>query len=291
MDTNNFFSFQRIAMVMKRELMENWKKNLYTFIGIYAAFLIVMLVLMGSASGTPGGELSYKIYCNGYVKGFTFTTLLFGFIYASSIMENMQTKEQRISFLMLPATMIEKFVARALYVTVGLIVAILVAISLAELTRLMLIPLFDLPEMYHKTVLPDVFSIIFLKDDKLIYMEGEKHMWLVHLLVWCWLLWSHSLYILGGNYWYKKPFFKTLGTIILVILVGSFAMIHIVDWVGVDTWMNIGNWLEEHTGWVTLTHLRSFGVAFFSAFTLFNWWLSYKLFTRAQVVKPKFRLL
>lgn len=291
MDTNNFFSFQRIAMVMKRELMENWKKNLYAFIGIYAAFLIVMVVQMGNASGTPGDELRYKIYCNGYVEVFTLGALFLSFINASSIMEGMQTKEQRISFLMLPATMIEKFVARFLYVTVGLIVAILVAVSLAELTRLMLMPLFDLPEMYRKTVLPDVFWMMFVEDDRWIYIEGEQYPWLANLFVWCWLLWSHSLYILGGNYWYKKPFFKTLGTIILVMLVGSFAMIHIVDWVGGDTWMNIGNWLEEHTGWMTLAHVYSFGVAFFSAFTLFNWWLSYKLFTRAQVVKPKFRLL
>ena len=34
MDTNNFFSFSRIAMVMKREIMENWKTNLYRLIGI-----------------------------------------------------------------------------------------------------------------------------------------------------------------------------------------------------------------------------------------------------------------
>ena len=30
MDTNKFFSFSRIAMVMKREIMENWKTNLYS---------------------------------------------------------------------------------------------------------------------------------------------------------------------------------------------------------------------------------------------------------------------
>ena len=34
MDTNKFFSFLRIAMVMKREIMENWKTNLYRLIGI-----------------------------------------------------------------------------------------------------------------------------------------------------------------------------------------------------------------------------------------------------------------
>jgi len=29
----------------------------------------------------------------------------------------------------------------------------------------------------------------------------------------------------------------------------------------------------------------------FFAFTVLNWWLSYKLFTRRQVIEPKFRLL
>ena len=29
MDTNKFFSFSRIAMVMKREIMENWKKQIF----------------------------------------------------------------------------------------------------------------------------------------------------------------------------------------------------------------------------------------------------------------------
>ena len=29
MDTNHFFSFSRIAMVMKREIIENWKKRTF----------------------------------------------------------------------------------------------------------------------------------------------------------------------------------------------------------------------------------------------------------------------
>ena len=50
MDTNNFFSFSRIAMVMKREIMENWKTNLYRLIGIYAAFALVMILHMWTMS-------------------------------------------------------------------------------------------------------------------------------------------------------------------------------------------------------------------------------------------------
>ena len=54
---------------------------------------------------------------------------------------------------------------------------------------------------------------------------------------------------------------------------------------------SFAEWLEANFQWVTLNKLLSLGVAFFSAFTMFNWWLSYRLFTRSQVIKPKFRLL
>ena len=62
MDTNNFFSFSRIAMVMKREIMENWKTNLYRLIGIYAAFALVMILHpisrpLQKARGYPPDEL------------------------------------------------------------------------------------------------------------------------------------------------------------------------------------------------------------------------------------------
>ena len=67
--------------------------------------------------------------------------------------------------------------------------------------------------------------------------------------------------------------------------------VHIISWVGNDGMRSFAEWLEANFQWVTLNKLLSLGVAFFSAFTMFNWWLSYRLFTRSQVIKPKFRLL
>ena len=57
MDTNNFFSFSRIAMVMKREIMENWKTNLYRLIGIYAAFALVMILHMWTMSSGRSSQI------------------------------------------------------------------------------------------------------------------------------------------------------------------------------------------------------------------------------------------
>lgn len=112
MDTNNFFSFSRIAMVMKREIMENWKTNLYRLIGIYAAFALVMILHMWTMSSGRSSQISFTTYCSNIMGTFVFIIGIASIAYAANIMENMITKEKRIAFLMLPATMIEKFVAR-----------------------------------------------------------------------------------------------------------------------------------------------------------------------------------
>ena len=297
MDTNKFFSFSRIAMVMKREIMENWKTNLYRLIGIYAGFLLVMVFTMSKqASSYSDPQVAFQHYCSNVLGAFVLIIGIFGIVYAANIMENMITKEKRIAFLMLPATMIEKFVARFLTVTVGLAVAVFVAASLAEITRYLLLPLFNVPETFHQSVLYNLLSMASV-DGEQIYrgsgyaMNMPYQNWLGELCGWAFLVWSHSLYILGGSYWYKKPFFKTLGTLMLISILFSVLSVHILSWIGDDNMRSFSEWLETNFQWMTLNKLLSLGVAFFSAFTMFNWWLSYQLFTRSQVVKPKFRLL
>ena len=296
MDTNKFFSFSRIAMVMKREIMENWKINLYRLIGIYAAFALVMVLTMSKQVTYSDSQMAFQHYCSNIMGTFAFIIGIFGIVYAANIMENMITKEKRIAFLMLPATMIEKFVARFLIVTVGLAAAVFVAASLAEITRYLLLPLFNVPETFHQSVLYNLLSMASV-DGEQIYrgsgyaMNMPYQNWLGELCGWAFLLWSHSLYILGENYWYKKPFFKTLGALMLISILFSVLSVHILSWIGDDNMRSFSEWLETNFQWMTLNKLLSLGVAFFSAFTMFNWWLSYRFFTRSQVVKPKFRLL
>lgn len=296
MDNNNFFSFPRIMMVMKREIMENWKTNLYRFIGLYAAFALVMILNMLKL-GSRGGDyqIMYNQYCSNVMASFIFIVGIASFVYAASIMENMMTKEQRIYFLMLPATMIEKFVARFLIVTVGLGISVVVAASLAEITRYLVLPLFGTPEVFHQSVLYTILSRVEIDGEQVFRGPGVLDMTyqncLGEICGWVFLIWSHSLYVLGGNYWYKKPFFKTLGTLILISILWSVLTVHVISWVGGDVMLSFAEWLEANFQWLTLNKLLVLGIAFFSTFTFFNWWLSYKLFTRSQVIKPKFCLL
>lgn len=98
MDTNKFFSFLRIAMVMKREIMENWKTNLYRLIGIYAAFALVMVLTMSKQVTYSDSQMAFQHYCSNIMGTFAFIIGIFGIVYAANIMENMITKEKRIAF-------------------------------------------------------------------------------------------------------------------------------------------------------------------------------------------------
>ena len=98
MDTNHFFSFSRIAMVMKREIMENWKTNLYRLIGIYAAFALVMILHMWTMSSGRSSQISFTAYCSNIMGTFVFIIGIASIAYAANIMENMITKEKRIIF-------------------------------------------------------------------------------------------------------------------------------------------------------------------------------------------------
>ena len=70
MNTNRYFSFSRLGLVMKRDFMENWKTNLYRFLGPYAAFLLVMW--FSSMNMTNFNEFS------DIVSGTFFSVLFFG---------------------------------------------------------------------------------------------------------------------------------------------------------------------------------------------------------------------
>ena len=145
MSTNNTFSFSRLALVMKRDWMENWKKNLNLFLAMSLAFLAVYLFQMNDFDYPIVGEnmsIDAMDYINSHTQGFALVFYLTLFYQAAEIMSNMRTKESRLSYLMLPATMLEKFLARFLYVTAGIVLMFLVSSLLAEVVRWAFMPFF-----------------------------------------------------------------------------------------------------------------------------------------------------
>ena len=288
MSTNNCFSFARLGMVMKRDLMENWKKNLYRFLGPYAGFLLVVLFCYAIGA-------HYSSFQTTMLSAFTLI-LVFGGIYtASGIMENMDTQQNRISFLMLPATSLEKFITRALYVTIGFTLTMIIALLLAEATRFLFLPLFDLPEGYNQSVLPFMWENLTRFQSMKFTGEGADESYTIGVMTnvigWLVLFWSHSFFILGGCYWQKHPFWKTLGVIMLVNHLLGLTGILLIQSLENVNWQIDEEWVEANLSWITIEGILTFVIVLFTCLLAFNWWLSYRCFKRSQVIKPKFHLL
>ena len=280
MNANRYFSFSRLGLVMKRDFMENWKTNLYRFLGPYTIFLLVMW--FSSMNMTNFNEFS------DIVSATFFSVLFFGGSFtASYALETMNTQQKRISFLMLPATSFEKFFARFLYVTVGFVVLSTIALLLAEVTRFLLLPMFDLPDTFKQSTLPNVWQTIM--NVRTFNFNGSGIM--ESVVGWLFLIWIHSFFLLGGCRWYKNAFWKTLGLIILVNFFFIFVSVNLVESLDEGVMEEILLWCEANFSWVTVTGILSFAIVMFMLLIVLNWWLSYRCFTRSQVIKPKFRLL
>lgn len=294
MDTNRYFSFSRLGLMMKRDWMENWKTNLYRFMGPYAFILFVMLMCyMNMDMKSSFSEFS------DIVSGTFVSVLFFGGIFsASSIMETMNTQQKRISFMMLPATSLEKFIVRALYVTIGFVLLSVLSLLLAEATRLVFLPLFDLSEEFQQSALPHVFSRLDIFADSsgvtLSNTWPEEQFYSILLGQICSLLyvaWMHSFFILGGCYWNKQPFWKTLGSMILVHVLVYTVFINALIILMKNGWEKYHEHLESILGGITINQSLTFFSVVLLVLILLNWCLAYRCFTRQQVIKPKFRLL
>lgn len=284
------FSMTRVQHIMRRDLIENWKSNLYGLLGIFAACFFPMLGFLWSAErwteeGYPE-VYSFERFCGNMLGIIGMVVSVAMIYYASRIMKCMDNKEKRISYLLLPATKLEKFFSRALFVTVGTALMILVALLALELTHYLLLPLFDLPAVYSQPMLVEVFSMRWAHASVDATGEPVYSWWLMQLLVWIFCLWNHSLFILGGSFWYKHPFLKTIGACLAVTILGGILFANLAEGGFLALF---SDWMQEHyqdTPQTVNGLLTIISVVFF-LFTVFNWWLSYRLFTRSEVVKRK----
>ena len=269
---SNTFSFSRLMMVMKHDLVENWKNNLHSLLSIYGAFLISALMSYASINGSVDSSI-YFAYRLGFFIAVGFITFFIFHFSAANIMDITSTKEKRIAYLMLPATQTEKFVSRALQVTLGTLIMVIVALFLAEITRLILFPLLGASKALQHFCLFDFNDIFFKKYywSQVDVSVLEIYKFPVILNTVSWYLVSHSIFILGGTYFYKRPVVKTFGTIVLVLTALSF----------------IFSFWDPISALQTVNFEVAIWTSSFVALIIIvaNWRLSYFLFTRSQVTE------
>lgn len=284
------FNIKRFIHTLKWSMLAT-KKEITTIAGcMFFLYLMPFIISVMSSHGkldiiAESDIQSAAIVCINYLAVF----LMIGGCW---ILNNMKTKEQRITFKMLPASDLEKYLARVIYITVVWFAIGILTFCLADICRMLIclisgthgahsiIPyafnIINHIEMTERGIdhyLIYAFNIIFI-DDHIEMTERDMDYYLIIASIYGWVFWAHSLYVLGGAFFRRRQFILTscvhflLGFIALFLSRYKGSVIIDPD----DTHINV------------LLCIYPF-IAF--AIALFNWWLAYKLFKRSQVINNK----
>ena len=274
------FNIHRFLLVAKRDIMEDWKGNLTKGIGNYALYTIIMISLFINSHG-----MKFQDFIANMAEWIlVFTSIVFIFV-SSDVLSPLSSKAKRISFLNLPATNLEKFVWRFLYVSIGFLAINLAAIILLDITHYLLLPLFSLGEGYANLLTPYLIAEIYDRITSIYFNVDGTPINISAISVTTFLvmsLWAHSLYLVGGCIWQKHPVLRT-GSALFFLFVLMLIVLKMFSPVLLD----IKPFMTEF--------FRSNGVkpvviiadCVIGAFTLLNWWISYRIFRSMQIVNPK----
>ncbi len=191
------------------------------------------------------------------------------------IFANMQTKAQRTTVKLLPATDLEKFLVNFLAVTLGAAVMAIVAFCIADIVRIVVCLIFGID---HVAIgLPYFIQMIFTDTDFAgsSVNAGRIFPTAVNFTALGWCLWAQSLYVLGGTVLRRYQFVITSAVHVLLFI--AFAVVVSYGSGNVETTV-----MDEGLAPV----FYAIGTVL-AAIAVLNWWLSYRIFKRMQVINNK----
>ena len=191
----------------------------------------------------------------------------------------------------MPATNLEKFLSRVLINTVMVIVMAYIALLCADLVRMLFVPFYEIKEFYGLT-LPKVF--VSGSDPFVEIYQGAGRDWGTvegtravvdfnparGIIAASWLgvlvLLIHSIFMLGGCIWRRAAIIKTLALGVGFISFGLWLVEQChLSWIFHDD--NLLKWYLNSSLARVLTYLLLI-------VPIFNWWLSFRIFSLKQVV-------
>ena len=271
---NNNFQFSRLLMVMRWDVFTNLKTYLNMTLGMISALLPVYILQQYQLSKQYQHLPSIAIKL-GYQGISQYTLLIFTIamcMMATQIFMVMKTNGQREQFLMLPASNLEKYISRFLFSTLGAVVAMIIAIVVADLVQLLFS--FLLLPGHHQSVCLSTVALLWKIWNVFIENIDSTRSLLLSLFIVVCVVCAHSFFILCGTLFRKHTIVVT--TILFIAM--TYLVIYVIESVPgtITTCLNHGDnsWLFS----LLIAELLLGG---------FQYWLSYKVFTRMQVICNK----
>lgn len=278
MINKEIFSWNRFVCVCRKDAMENWKSMILRFIMIYAVLAsIFCFMCYWDCDGIMAGYKSqlYRTSTDYMISGlFIFAGM--SFVFSSFMMENMQSKTKRISYLMSPSSMFEKFLERFLLIVIVYPLVFLIAFKLADLSRYFIFSIFypgygikliEMNSLYsleqHRTVFHDLLDLCCAAS--------------VYLFI-------QSLFILGSTLWFRKTAVKVVACMVglyMIFFIVDGTLIHLLFKSGMQDFRTAFEVLfdfEDKSMWLKINTI------FFSLMTLFAWVISYFRFKESEII-------
>lgn len=271
----NNFQLRRFGLVLRRDLTENRKLYLQYLAAMFLACLAVVCCNLYSPCQF-GFSPSLESRILHRIGRTVLTVYLFSlFPGIADAFHCLRTKQQRISYLMLPASPLEKFVSRLLIFTVLLTAGFAVAAVLADFARMLLFAPFPFHVGFSLTSVPGILADVFHDITHPFSIINDTWESLTSTLLVCGLfLWHHSLFLLGSSLFRKRPFVLTILAEIVCGCLLAYALSFLPAW---DFNLSLRAELALIDGIATLALLLA----------AFNYRMAYRNFRRCPVISGK----
>lgn len=260
------FNMTRFGRVLKLDFAEGRKAMMW------GALCMLLLYLFFFWFAWNIGMHSYNEIVDFYVQhiceavaGFSMMAMYIYFlITASTLYRGEQKKQQRIAWLMLPATNLEKFLSRWIYMLVFMLVGGVLTLFLADCIHMIWLQIAGHP--VHSMAKALVQNL----------PHANKYNPLIEIVnIYLAFVVIHSIFLLGGVFFKKFHFIATSAVVVI-----AFACI-------VAT-ANMLGYRDTPVAHDEVTKQIIFWIIANSGLTVLFTWLAYRLFCRWQVVTHKF---
>lgn len=283
---NKTFDLHRFGMVLRWDLLTNWKSYFYSNAGLAIGIIMLSISMLYSFPHSyfiVERDLNYYYECR--MTGFLAAIfILFIFISACNIFSNMKTKLQRESFMMLPANNLEKYAARFLMMSIGSIIMMLIATLIADFVQFVLS--FFMTPGYHASIIGSSLSQIYKAatdaGNNPISILAWQYKIDAAILGWSFLTMIYSFCLLGGTFFRKQPIILTAVSGIIIFMIIGYCGSELEEWGAFDFFKHLN---YDNPG--TSLCMAIFWSVIFLALAASSLWASYKIFTRMQVICNK----
>ena len=271
---NQIFDWSRFTATLRKEVVENWRPIVFTLLGVYG--LLTMVMIIGNAisfDDAVSDAMSETMVPQKVVYGILGFSVM---IVASMAFKKLTTKAGRIDMMTSPSSTLEKFLVNGVVYVLGFVVAFLILAQLADLTRIAVMHIFGF-----QGFIPGVINFTNLGADFIYGLASDLFKGpLAVTYVWCSLLATSGIYLLGSVMWPRLSLLKTFAAIYAVeFVLGVLAIILIFVFSDMESF---GMWVFMH-----LDGMMPFMMAVMVIQIIVGWGLAWYLFKHKDVISLK----